>query len=49
MYTCPPGWGCELATGAVFETYDTTDRVRFAIILLRECVALVKRLLSEPR
>ena len=22
MYTCPPGWGCELATGALFEAYD---------------------------
>ena len=25
LYTCPPGWGCELATGALFEAYDMGD------------------------
>lgn len=22
MYSCPPGWGCELATSALFDAYD---------------------------
>lgn len=25
LYTCPPGWGCELATGALFEAYDMAE------------------------
>ncbi|MGV8856429.1 MAG: ABC transporter substrate-binding protein [Devosia sp.] len=25
LYTCPPGWGCELATGALFKAYDMAD------------------------
>ena len=25
LYTCPPGWGCELATGALFEAYAMGD------------------------
>ncbi|MGB3336178.1 MAG: glycine betaine ABC transporter substrate-binding protein [Devosia sp.] len=25
MYTCPPGWGCELATGALFEAHGMEE------------------------
>ncbi|WP_224703056.1 glycine betaine ABC transporter substrate-binding protein [Devosia aquimaris] len=25
LYSCPPGWGCELATSALFKAYDMSD------------------------
>ena len=25
LYSCPPGWGCELATSALYKAYDMSD------------------------